>query len=29
MDETELNEIVNAWIAGETAERGSQEYEIN
>jgi len=29
MDETEFDEIVNAWIAGGSAEPGSTEYEAN
>ena len=29
MDETDLNQIVNAWIAAEDAERGSPECESN
>jgi len=29
MDETELIEIVDAWIAGESTERGSPAYETN
>ena len=29
MDETELNKIVNAWIAAQDAEQGSAEHESN
>ena len=29
MDETELSKVVDAWIAGESASRGSPEYETN
>jgi hypothetical protein len=29
MDETKLNEIINAWIIAEEAERGSPEHESN
>ena len=29
MEETDLNEIVNAWIAAEEAERGAAEHESN
>lgn len=29
MDETDLNQIVNAWIAAEDAEHGSPEHQAN
>ncbi|HEX5885444.1 MAG TPA: hypothetical protein VFY67_12965, partial [Pyrinomonadaceae bacterium] len=29
MTETELNEIVDAWVAGESAEQGSPEHQAN
>jgi hypothetical protein len=29
VDETDLTNVVDAWIAGESADRGSPEYETN